>query len=300
MLLWQRVYPPTVGTVRRGDQAIWPLPRVAAKPCPDVAIARVFAVQLEPSRSACLADSMAAHALDPNSAETGTNIGSALPSLGRCDEALRWFDKALEIRPNLAEELHRFDDAFALYNRMKARKLNNTRTEWILFHLRLLTGNFEAGWAGQEARLKLPSATYPKFPLPIWLGGENIEGKTILICADEGLGDTIQFVRYVPMLVERGARVVLVVQNPLYHLLSELPGILLYFSLKAGSCRRSTCTAQWAACRWPSERVSIRFRRRRRICLPLPRAVCKPGRIAWASYQAPGRPGLVRQSNRHQ
>ena len=114
---------------------------------------------------------MAAHALDPNSAETGTNIGRALPSLGRCDEALRWFDKALEIRPNLAEELHRFDDAFALYNRMKARKLNNTRTEWILFHLRLLTGNFEAGWAGQEARLKLPSATYPKFPLPIWLGG---------------------------------------------------------------------------------------------------------------------------------
>jgi pentatricopeptide repeat protein len=91
----------------------------------------------------CLADSMAAHALDPNSAETRTNIGSALPSLGRCDEALRWFDKALEIRPNLAEalnnkavslgQLHRFDDAFALYNRMKARKLNNTRTECPIF-----------------------------------------------------------------------------------------------------------------------------------------------------------------------
>jgi hypothetical protein len=82
--------------------------------------------------------------------------------------------------------------------------------------------------------LKLPSATYPKFPLPVWLGGENIEGKTILICADEGLGDTIQFVRYVPMLVERGARVVLVVENPLYHLLSELPGILLCFSFTGG------------------------------------------------------------------
>ena len=86
---------------------------------------------------------MAAHALDPNSAETRTNIGSALPSLGRCDEALRWFDKALEIRPNLAEalnnkavslgQLHRFDDAFALYKRMKARKLNNTRTECPIF-----------------------------------------------------------------------------------------------------------------------------------------------------------------------
>jgi tetratricopeptide (TPR) repeat protein len=191
-----------------------------------------------------LADSLAAHALDPNSAETCSNIGSALLSLGRCDEALGWFDRALAIRPNLVEvlnnkavslgQLHRFDDAFALYDRMKVRKLNNTRTEWIFSHLHLLTGNFEAGWAEHEARLKLPSATYPKFPLPIWLGSEDIEGKTILICADEGLGDTIQFVRYVPMLVERGARVVLVVQTPLYHLLSGLPGLLLCFSFAGG------------------------------------------------------------------
>jgi tetratricopeptide (TPR) repeat protein len=182
-----------------------------------------------------LADGRRVHALDPGNADNCNATGAALRSLGRHEEALPWLDKALEVRPNLVEalenkiialaELHRFDEAFALYDRMKALKLNNTRTDWNVSVYHRLTGNFEAGWVGHEARLKLPSATYPKFPQPMWLGEESIEGKTILICADEGLGDTIHFVRYVPMLTERGARVVLAVQNPLHHLLSGLPGV---------------------------------------------------------------------------
>jgi tetratricopeptide (TPR) repeat protein len=191
-----------------------------------------------------LADSSAAHALDPDNAETANNIGGALLSLGRFNEALGWFDKALMIQPDLAEtlnnkivtmgRLHRFDDAFALGTRMNTLGLNNTRTEWVLSYLHLLTGNFEAGWAEYEARFKLPSATYPNLPLSRWVGDPGIEGKTILICADEGLGDTIQFVRYVPMLVERGAHVVLVVQNPLHQLLSGLAGISLCLSFAGG------------------------------------------------------------------
>ena len=55
----------------------------------------------------------------------------------------------------------------------------------------------------------------------MWLGKESIAGKTILVAADEGLGDTIHFVRYVPMLAERGARVILVVQDPLHRLMSD-------------------------------------------------------------------------------
>jgi tetratricopeptide (TPR) repeat protein len=182
-----------------------------------------------------LADSRRVYALDPGNADNCNTIGSALRSLGRDEEALEWLDKALEVRPNLVEalenkiislaQLHRFDDAFALYERVKALELNNTRTDWNVSVYHRLTGNFEAGWVGHEARLKLPSATYPKFPQPMWLGEENIEGKTILICADEGLGDTIHFVRYVPMLTGRGARVVLAVQKPLHHLLSGLPGV---------------------------------------------------------------------------
>jgi hypothetical protein len=97
-----------------------------------------------------------------------------------------------------------------------------------------LTGNFEAGWAANEVRLELPSSAYPKFPLSRWSGDPAIEGKTILVCADEGLGDTIQFVRYVPMLIERGADVVLVVQNPLHQLLSGLSGVSLCLSFDGG------------------------------------------------------------------
>jgi ADP-heptose:LPS heptosyltransferase len=85
-------------------------------------------------------------------------------------------------------------------------------------------GNFESGWAGYEARRSF-SVAYPKFTQPAWLGDEAIEGKTILIYADEGLGDSIQFARYLPMLAARGARIVLVVDGPAYALLSDLSGV---------------------------------------------------------------------------
>ena len=121
--------------------------------------------------------------------------------------------------------LHRFDEVFVLSDRMKSLGLNTSTTLWNVSLAHLLTGNFEAGWPGHEARLRLPSAFYPKFPQQRWLGEEEIEGKTVLICADEGLGDTIQFVRYVPMLAERAARVFLAVQEPLRRLLSGLSGV---------------------------------------------------------------------------
>jgi len=198
-------------------------------------IGRVRALYYLNRLEEALADSRRVYALDPGNADNCNTIGAALRSLGRHEEALGWLDKALEIRPNLVEafenkiialaELHRFDHAFALYDRMKALKLSNARTDWNVSVYHRLTGNFEAGWVGHEARLQLPSATYPKFPRPTWLGEKNIEGRTILICADEGLGDTIHFVRYVPMLTEHGARVILAVQSPLHRLLSGLPGV---------------------------------------------------------------------------
>jgi tetratricopeptide (TPR) repeat protein len=182
-----------------------------------------------------LAEGKRAYRLDPENADTCNNIGAALRLLGRDKEALKWFDKALDIRPNATEflnnkilslyDLHRFDEVFALYARMTSLKLNNVMTELNVSLAHLLTGNFKAGWSGYQARLELPSATYPRISLPMWLGAEEIAGKTILIAADEGFGDTIQFVRYMPMLAERGARVLLVVQDALYGLMSGLSGV---------------------------------------------------------------------------
>jgi tetratricopeptide (TPR) repeat protein len=184
-----------------------------------------------------LADNKRALTLDPANADTCDNIGNALRSLGRNEEALPWFDRSLEIRPNSAVtvtykavtlvELHRFDEAFAAYHRARAIDPGYAPAEWNLALLQLLTGDFEAGWAGREVRWKIPalSVHYPKFSQPMWLGKEPIDGKTILINFDEGLGDTIQFARYVPMVAARGARVILVVQDALRPLLSELSGI---------------------------------------------------------------------------
>ena len=184
------------------------------------------------------ADGRRAHELDPDNAEICNNLGLSLRRLGRNDEALAWFDKAISIQPRFVDafdnklvalfQLHRFDEVFALSDRMNALGLSSTVTAWNVSLAHLLTGNFEAGWRGHQTRLKLPSAPqHPQFQRPIWLGEDDIAGKTILVAADEGLGDTIHFARYVPMLAERGARVILVVQDPLHRLMSTLSGASL-------------------------------------------------------------------------
>ncbi len=186
-----------------------------------------------------LSDSRQAQALDPTNADTCNNIGAALQKLNRHEEALEWFDPALDLRPyfvgalgnkaSALSEIQRPDDAVVVYRQVKKIDPGNAEADWNLSLVQLLTGDFEAGWRGREARWKIPSlpgtAAYPKFSQPAWLGEENIEGKTILVCADEGLGDTIQFVRYAPMLAALGARVILLPQESLHPLLSGLPGV---------------------------------------------------------------------------
>lgn len=183
-----------------------------------------------------LADDLRANTLAPGDADTLNNIGACLQSLGREDEALVSFNQALERLPdsieilnnkaNILRQLQRFDEALALYDNIRARHLDNATTNWNLALLQMLLGNFESGWAGREARWTTPDPSpYPKFSQPMWLGKESIEGKTILIHVDEGLGDTIQFVRYVPDVAARGARVILVVERQLASLLSGFPGV---------------------------------------------------------------------------
>ena len=181
-----------------------------------------------------LADGERAHQLAPD-ADSCNNIGAALRLLGRDAEALGWFDRAIEIRPDSEAaldnkiislfHLHRFDELFALHRQITSLGRDTTLTAWNVSLAYLLTGNFEAGWRGHEARLKLPSSKYPNFRVPRWRGEEAIEDKTILVCADEGLGDTIHFVRYLPMLAARGARVVLAVQPALQRLLVGMDGV---------------------------------------------------------------------------
>jgi tetratricopeptide (TPR) repeat protein/ADP-heptose:LPS heptosyltransferase len=195
-----------------------------------------------------LADSRQACALDPDNAAMSVNVGYALMLLGRYEEALPWFDRALQLQPdhvtaliNKAQSLtqiRRFDEAFAIYDQVKAIDPDNVDVQWNLSLVHLLLGDFEAGWAEREVRWRRPqlsgTALYPKFTQPMWLGEGDIDGKTVLIYADEGFGDTLQFARYLPMLAARGARVILVVDGPLYPLFSQMSGVSQCISKLSG------------------------------------------------------------------
>lgn len=181
-----------------------------------------------------VAENKRAHALNPNNANTCNNVGAALQSLGRDVEALQWFDRAVSLhkdhvvalinKASSLQQLRRFDEAVGIYHHVKAVDPASTEPDWNLSFVALLNGNFETGWAGREIRWSRPSS-FPNIPLPMWLGNEPLEGKSILIVSDEGMGDAIQFARYIPMVAERGARVVFAVQDPLLLLMSDLPGV---------------------------------------------------------------------------
>ena len=186
-----------------------------------------------------LSDGKRAQALNPTNADISDMVGSTLHRLSQYDEALKQFDRALEQRPNFVTALHnkavalsevqRFDEAIAVYRSIKVVEPDNAHPDWNASLIQLLCGDFADGWQRREARWKIPTlpgtAKYPKFSQPMWRGERDIAGKTILVCAAEGLGDTIQFVRYLPMLAALGARVILLPQETLFPLLSGLPGV---------------------------------------------------------------------------
>jgi tetratricopeptide (TPR) repeat protein len=122
-------------------------------------------------------------AVQPDRAETHNNLGIALERQGRPEEAAACYGHALALNPDYPE---------AHFNRA---------------HALLSTGAFEEGWPEYEWRFAV--ARYDRgFDEPLW-SGELLAGQTILIHAEQGFGDTLQFLRYVPLVAGRGGRVVL-------------------------------------------------------------------------------------------
>jgi tetratricopeptide (TPR) repeat protein len=194
-----------------------------------------------------LGEHQQAHAIAPANPTPYNNIGASLQSLQRHEEAIVWFERAIALQSDSTLalrnkavsliQLGRFDEAVAILGRVRASDPGNADAEWDLSLLQLMTGDFEAGWAGREARWrgKMRPASYPAFPQPRWLGDADIEGKTVLVQEDEGLGDTLQFARYIPLLAARGARVILVVRDQLIPLLADLPGVAQCISPKSAT-----------------------------------------------------------------
>jgi len=165
------------------------------------------------------------------------NCGNVLRELSRHEEALASYARVLLIRPDNAEvlnnrgntlrALNRLEEALASYDRALFIEPGYADARWNESLCRLLIGDFDLGWRNYEWRWKTSELRnfHRNFTQPLWLGKESLSDKTILLHAEQGLGDTLQFCRYVRQVNALGAKVVLEVQPPLKSLLSGLSGI---------------------------------------------------------------------------
>jgi tetratricopeptide (TPR) repeat protein len=191
---------------------------------------------------AALADYHRALLLQPDNLDVLNSCGGALSGLGRLDEALDSYDRALKIAPNLPVLLinkgnvladqHDFGSALASYTEATATEAMRAEAIWCQSLIRLRLGQFARGWREFEWRWRQRSWAPQRrdFRQRLWLGREPLAGRTILLHAEQGFGDTIQFVRYAKLVAGRGATVLLEVQPPLKSLLSGLDGVAQTFA----------------------------------------------------------------------
>ena len=183
-----------------------------------------------------LADFECVLAADPEHLDALGNRGNALFRLNRPAEAIEVYDRALQRKPadpalltNRAIALRRLDrphEALMSATRALAAQPDFAPARFVEASVRLALGDFAAGWRGYEWRWGgALAAQRRRLAAPLWLGEESLAGKSILLHAEQGFGDTIQFVRYVPLLASRGARVVLEAQPQLVRLLSGMTGL---------------------------------------------------------------------------
>ena len=183
------------------------------------------------------ADASFARALElaPGNPHVRFNQLMAQPD-GDLDEAHECCLRALEERPdnpdimtNLGIVLQfsgRYDDARAQFERVISVAPHHVGAGFNLSLLLLLQGEFARGWTAYESRWKLLEVGKPPFAQPKWQG-EDLHGKTILLNAEQGFGDAIQALRYIPAVAARGARIVLRIDRPLVRVAASLPGNLV-------------------------------------------------------------------------
>ena len=173
----------------------------------------------------------------PNHAPYHNNLGNALLGLDRFAEAIACFENALLLQPGCAETTcnlgnahlaqNRLDEAIVFYDRALALDSRLRRADFCKSLVLLLKGKLKEALPKYELRWILKCAEYDGTPpREFWQPDLPLTGKTIFLCCEQGLGDTLHFVRYVPILQKRGAQIILRVQPPLKQLLSaNFPGV---------------------------------------------------------------------------
>lgn len=171
--------------------------------------------------------------VDPSLAVAWNNQATILLELCRYEEARASFTRALELDPALhdarvalatcCQALGLVEEALAACDAVLAEVPEHAEAHWNKSLLLLLNGDYQHGWREYEWRWKKRNFTSPlkTFIQPSW-HGEAVAGKTVLIHAEQGYGDTLQFCRYLPLVVQRGARVIFECHPPLVRLMECL------------------------------------------------------------------------------
>jgi tetratricopeptide (TPR) repeat protein len=174
-----------------------------------------------------------ARTLNPRAWQIPYNIGRALGLLGRFEDEIAHYRQSIELKPDNAtayvnlgvalRDQRRFEEALGAFKKAIQIAPNDAGARTNRAQTNLLLGEYEHGWREYEWRW-LDGGQRHEFGERAWLGERPLDGRTLLVHSEQGFGDTLQFVRFVPWLAASGGRVVLRVQDPLLPLLKRFPG----------------------------------------------------------------------------
>jgi FkbM family methyltransferase len=171
----------------------------------------------------------------PNSLHAPFNLANALMTIGRYEEAMTLYRRVLEIDPNYVGAysgmgqtltgMGRLDEAIAVIEKALSLDPDYLDAHLGMARASLLKGDLPRGWEEYEWRWKRADRPPRFLDRPLWDGKASLKGKTVLLQCEQGLGDSIQFVRYVPMLAEKGATILLETQPGLMRLFQCIDGV---------------------------------------------------------------------------
>ncbi len=183
---------------------------------------------------AAVASYQCAITLRNDDAGSHSNLGNALRALGRHEEAESHHRKAIELDSGYLEAQYnlglvlndqgKLNEGIACLEEAVKRKPDYVNAHWDLALALLMKGNLEAGFEKYEWRWRLAENPPRHFDKPAW-NGDLLDGRTILLHAEQGMGDSIQFARYVTRVAELSGRVILECQKPLVNLFATLEGL---------------------------------------------------------------------------
>ena len=175
--------------------------------------------------------------LNPNQPAALYNMAVELQKLTRLGEALACYNQTLRLNPNdinalinrgnTLKDLKKYKEAIDSFESALALQPNIPSAHWNKALTHILLGEYEQGWKEYEWGWQCGErGKQRQYRQPTWLGEEPITGKTILVHPEQGFGDLIQFCRYMPMLEELGAKVILEAPASLVELLASLSATL--------------------------------------------------------------------------